>query len=213
MLLRLQLLKTTSEIFIVNLRHRRERAGHTQTSFASEVGLSLRGYQKYEQGETQPTPEVLDRFAKELKCSAWELFVPVEKPDNSVRGDESGNSNRNWMRGGTSVKELQNQRSEKEHDRDSRKYPEHFVDDSHTLASAIAEEVITRLGSKGLKPEVQAVIRRFDVASPERQAAAMFCLTLDPHYLQEMVELTRDRGRAAKAAADALKALLSPSKK
>lgn len=69
----------TSEIFKINLK--RLRAAHwTQGTFAPRVNLSERGYQKYETGESRPTPEILDRFAAALGIEPWELIVTGKKP-------------------------------------------------------------------------------------------------------------------------------------
>lgn len=46
----------------------------SQEAFAIKVGLSERGYQKYEQGESSPTPDILDRFARVLGCTAVDLI-------------------------------------------------------------------------------------------------------------------------------------------
>jgi transcriptional regulator with XRE-family HTH domain len=69
-------LKTTGEIFTFNLRRLREERGYTQADAAEKTGYSVRGYQKYEQGESEPTPDVLDRFAKAFRCTVADLVLP-----------------------------------------------------------------------------------------------------------------------------------------
>lgn len=64
----------TGDLFISNLRRLRKAQGLSQDEFAIKVSLSLRGYQKYEQGESSPTPEVIDRFAKALGCTPFDLL-------------------------------------------------------------------------------------------------------------------------------------------
>lgn len=66
---------TTRQLFILNLRRLRKTKFRSQGDFAARVGLSERGYQKYEQGESHPTPDVLDRFAKVLGCSPVDLIA------------------------------------------------------------------------------------------------------------------------------------------
>lgn len=72
------MVKTTQEIFTENIRRLRKSLRLSQETFAEKVGLSERGYQKYEQHESSPTPEILDRFSKVLKCRPWELVQPLE---------------------------------------------------------------------------------------------------------------------------------------
>lgn len=72
-------MEKTSEIFRKKLKGARKSQGLTQSEMAERVGMSVRTYQKYEQGETQPTPEILDSFARALNLRPWELVTP----DNS----------------------------------------------------------------------------------------------------------------------------------
>lgn len=209
MLITLQLLKTTSEIFIENLRMQRKARGWSQTNMAEAVGMSLRGFQKYEQGETQPTLDIVEQFAGKLGCDPLELLASSsgdERHSYVKDGDRGGGKGRredesHKRRNVSAKQEMPGGRDDYENEK------------GHDLASEIADQVITRLGSRDLSLEVWAFLRRFDGASAERQAAAMYCLTLDPHYLEELVQLTKDRGRAAKDAVAALKTLLSPAKK
>lgn len=71
-------MRTTGVIFKENLVRLRKQKFPTQEAFAIEIGYSIRGYQKYEQGESQPTPEVLDKFAEKLGCEPWELITPQD---------------------------------------------------------------------------------------------------------------------------------------
>lgn len=66
----------TRDIFMENLKRLRKAKGLSQDDFAPMVGFGLRGYQKYEQGESSPTPDILDRFAEKLECEPWELTKP-----------------------------------------------------------------------------------------------------------------------------------------
>lgn len=77
----MQVLRNTKEAFISNLRRMRKAKYPSQENFARDVGLSERGYQKYEQGESQPTPEILDRFSKALNCQPWDLLMPEGLPE------------------------------------------------------------------------------------------------------------------------------------
>lgn len=70
-------MKRTAEIFTENLRRLRKSKFPRQEDFAELVGFaSVRGYQKYEQGESSPSPDILDRFAKVLGCEPWQLVAP-----------------------------------------------------------------------------------------------------------------------------------------
>lgn len=65
----------TSRIFIENLKRLRKERFPTQEDFAPLVNLSTRGYQKYETGESSPTPDIIDRFSAKLGCKPWELVT------------------------------------------------------------------------------------------------------------------------------------------
>lgn len=70
-------MESTGEIFIRNLKKLRKLKFPKQEDFAPLVGFeSVRGYQKYEQGESHPTPEILDRFSIVLECSPLDLIDP-----------------------------------------------------------------------------------------------------------------------------------------
>jgi transcriptional regulator with XRE-family HTH domain len=66
----------SAEIFIRNLKRLRKVKFPKQEDFAPIVNFSTRGYQKYETGESSPTPEILDRFAKALGCEPVDLITP-----------------------------------------------------------------------------------------------------------------------------------------
>jgi transcriptional regulator with XRE-family HTH domain len=67
----------TADIFKENLRKLRKEKFPRQEDFYPLVGFeSVRGYQKYEQGESAPTPDILDRFAEVLGCEPWSLVTP-----------------------------------------------------------------------------------------------------------------------------------------
>lgn len=67
----------TKEIFISNLRKFRRNKFRTQELFAEAIGFSIRGYQKYEQGEVSPTVEILELLAEKLECNPWDLITPA----------------------------------------------------------------------------------------------------------------------------------------
>ena len=52
----------------------RKKAGHTQASMAEALDFSVRGYQKYEQGESFPSPETITRIADLLNVSVSDLY-------------------------------------------------------------------------------------------------------------------------------------------
>lgn len=79
-------MKKTNETFISNLRRLRKAKFRSQAEFAEAVGLSLRGYQKYEQGESSPTAETLERFSRALGCQPWELVKPEVVPTPPKEG-------------------------------------------------------------------------------------------------------------------------------
>lgn len=80
---------STKELFVSNLRRLRKAKFKSQGAFASLVGLSERGYQSYEQGVTDPIPEVIDRFAKVLGCDPLDLLAPP--PKDNTRNREARN--------------------------------------------------------------------------------------------------------------------------
>ncbi len=79
-------MEKTGKIFISNLKRLRRDKGLSQEQLAERVDLSLRGYQKYEQGESSPTPDILDRFSGALGCSSIDLMA-LEGSIHSTRGD------------------------------------------------------------------------------------------------------------------------------
>lgn len=70
----------TNSVFILNLRRLRKEKGLSQEEFSAKVGLSVRGYQLYEQGGSAPTPEILDRFAQALGCRPTDFLEDKTKP-------------------------------------------------------------------------------------------------------------------------------------
>lgn len=81
-------MKKTGEIFVDNLRRLRKEKFSAAKDFAEKVNLSDRGYQRYEEGDSQPTPDILDRFAKVLGCKPWELLMPYGLPGD-LTADQS----------------------------------------------------------------------------------------------------------------------------
>ncbi len=69
------MVKSTKDIFIENLKRLRKERFKSQELFAAKVEMSVRGYQKYEQGESDPIPETIDKFAKSLKCTSLDLLA------------------------------------------------------------------------------------------------------------------------------------------
>lgn len=86
--------RRSDQIFISNLKRYRHALGLTQEKFSELAHMSLRGFQKYEQGESRPTPEILDRFAKVLGIQGWMLMMPprsgagaLKDPDFAAAAD------------------------------------------------------------------------------------------------------------------------------
>lgn len=52
----------------------------SQADFAGALDMSVRGYQKYEQGETNPTPDMLDKIANALGVTVYDLLRDPSKP-------------------------------------------------------------------------------------------------------------------------------------
>lgn len=69
-------MESTRKVLTNNLRRLRKAAGHTQAEFAELIGLSTRGYQKYEQGETMPPLDMMDLIARTLKVTTQQLLLP-----------------------------------------------------------------------------------------------------------------------------------------
>jgi transcriptional regulator with XRE-family HTH domain len=62
-----------------NLKRRRKNADLTQAELAEIVDISVRGYQKYEQGISTPSPEKLSSLARALKCEVSDLYENPNK--------------------------------------------------------------------------------------------------------------------------------------
>lgn len=75
------MLASTKEIFIQNLKHFRKQKFPKQADFAPLVGLTERGYQKYEQGESDPDTEIIDRFSEKLGIAPADLILPRQAPN------------------------------------------------------------------------------------------------------------------------------------
>lgn len=56
-------------MFFMRLRAARVACHLTQQNMADQLGISLNGYQKYEQGERQPSLDTLVRIARILHVS------------------------------------------------------------------------------------------------------------------------------------------------
>lgn len=71
---RLKPVKSAQKTLAENLKRLREAAGFTQASLSEAIEVSLRGYQKYEQGVVWPEPNKLDKIAKTLGIPLTDLF-------------------------------------------------------------------------------------------------------------------------------------------
>lgn|SRR3990167_1016668 len=82
-------MKTANDIFIENLIRLRKKHAK-QDEFFTKVGFkSVRGYQKYEQGESIADVEMIERFAKALSVEPWELLHPsIGEAPNTVSGEK-----------------------------------------------------------------------------------------------------------------------------
>lgn len=66
--------------FVKNLKRLRREKGFTQAELAEIIDMSVRGYQKYEQGESWPGPAKLRAIAEALSCSVSDLYAdPLAK--------------------------------------------------------------------------------------------------------------------------------------
>lgn len=67
-------MKTAQEILAANLKRLRKERGFTQSSLAEAVEIAPRSYQKYEQAETFPDDQNLDKLAKVFGVAVADLF-------------------------------------------------------------------------------------------------------------------------------------------
>lgn len=65
---------TARDALRLNLKHFRDLAELTQAQLAEAIDMSLRGYQKYEQGEAWPDGETFDKLTASLKCAPADLL-------------------------------------------------------------------------------------------------------------------------------------------
>ena len=72
------------EMFRKRLRQARIDAKLTQQRMADLLGISLNGYQKYEQGETQPPLDTLVKLSRILKVTTDYLLCNDEPPENGA---------------------------------------------------------------------------------------------------------------------------------
>ena len=59
-------------------RTRREALGHSQESFADEIGMHRTYYSAIERGEKNLQLDTLQRLAEGLGASLWEMFREAE---------------------------------------------------------------------------------------------------------------------------------------
>lgn len=79
----------TSLIFQKNLKRLRKAANLTQAELAEAIDMSVRGYQKYEQGESSPGPAKAQAIAQVLGCTVADLYAepqptPNPNPDQPI---------------------------------------------------------------------------------------------------------------------------------
>lgn len=67
--------KSVGQVFAIRLRALREATGHTQNSFAAEIGLQGPAYRKYEVGRSQPSIESIVRICAVLNVSPTFLLL------------------------------------------------------------------------------------------------------------------------------------------
>jgi transcriptional regulator with XRE-family HTH domain len=76
---------STQDCFVLNLKRLRKAKFNSQAEFAKLVGLTERGYQEYEQDKSKPTPEIIDRFAKQLGCKPLDLLRGPDAEPEIIR--------------------------------------------------------------------------------------------------------------------------------
>lgn len=69
------------KMFRKRLREARMGAGMTQQRMADLLGISLNGYQKYEQGETQPPLDTLVKLSRILNVTTDYLLCNDRPPE------------------------------------------------------------------------------------------------------------------------------------
>lgn len=70
--------KSVKDNLILNLKRLRNARGLTQAKMAERVDLSVRGYQKYEQGESWPDAEMMEKLSSALGVSVLGLLGGVD---------------------------------------------------------------------------------------------------------------------------------------
>lgn len=76
-----------TRVFRENLKRIRKSMGMTQAEMAEKVDISVRGYQKYEQGESVPRPDTMAAIAKALDCTVADLYRPdTPEPPRAPEG-------------------------------------------------------------------------------------------------------------------------------
>lgn len=74
------------------LRETREQRGISQTELAQRCNIGEKGIWRYENGQGDPSADILARIARELDTSADYLLglapIPQGKLNDSLRGDE-----------------------------------------------------------------------------------------------------------------------------
>lgn len=68
------------KLFAQNLKHfRKTRSDHTQTTMAEALGISERGYQRYEMGTAYPRPHLMAQIAGLVNTSVAELIEATSR--------------------------------------------------------------------------------------------------------------------------------------
>ena len=69
------------EIFVKNLKEKRQKSGLSQAKFAEEVNVSTHHIGMIEQSRNYPTLELLERIANALDIEIYELFIDPLSPN------------------------------------------------------------------------------------------------------------------------------------
>jgi transcriptional regulator with XRE-family HTH domain len=151
----------------VNISKRRKALGWSQDDLANEVGVHVNTIKDIERGLSEGRADTRQAIASALKCEVWELLKPaIKQAPDSVPSDDPQKQGKISERGIQSFANVgEESESSKHHERDTRRDHHESVnlEFSHTIASAIAAEVVTALKSESaLSPaqdQLLAVIR------------------------------------------------------
>lgn len=65
----------SKEILRKRLKQMRKASGLSQDAFSEKIGISLRAYQKYEQGESEPKIATLEKMSQILGCEIGDFYT------------------------------------------------------------------------------------------------------------------------------------------